>query len=212
MELIASFFDLFIHLDRYLNTTVQFFGVWTYVIVFMVVFCETGLVVTPILPGDSLLFGLGAVSALGILDARLLLVILIIAAVAGDTVNYAAGKFVGPRIFAREGNRFFKKEYLDKTRRFYEKHGGKTIFLARFVPIIRTFAPFVAGIGNMSYGRFAFYNITGGISWVVLFIAAGYYFGTVPIVRQNFTLVILAIVFISMLPGIIELLRQRALS
>ena len=212
MELIAYFIDLLIHLDRHLNTVIQFFGVWTYVIVFLIIFGETGLVVTPILPGDSLLFSLGAVAALGILDARLLIILLIIAAVAGDAVNYALGKFIGPRIFHHETSRFFKKEHLNRTHKFYEKHGGKTIFLARFIPIIRTFAPFVAGMGSMSYGRFALYNISGGVSWIVLFIAAGYYFGNIPLVRHNFSLVIMAIVFISILPGIIELWRGRTAS
>jgi len=209
VELIAYFIDLLIHLDRHLNTVIQFFGVWTYVIVFLIIFGETGLVVTPILPGDSLLFSLGAVAALGILDARLLIILLIIAAVAGDAVNYTLGKFIGPRIFHHETSRFFKKEHLNRTHKFYEKHGGKTIFLARFIPIIRTFAPFVAGMGSMSYGRFALYNISGGVSWIVLFIAAGYYFGNIPLVRHNFSLVIMAIVFISILPGIIELWRGR---
>ncbi|PIP06758.1 MAG: hypothetical protein COX51_08110 [Syntrophobacteraceae bacterium CG23_combo_of_CG06-09_8_20_14_all_50_8] len=212
MELIAYFIDLLIHLDRHLNTVIQFFGVWTYVIVFLIIFGETGLVVTPILPGDSLLFSLGAVAALGILDARLLIILLIIAAVAGDAVNYTLGKFIGPRIFHHETSRFFKKEHLNRTHKFYEKHGGKTIFLARFIPIIRTFAPFVAGMGSMSYGRFALYNISGGVSWIVLFIAAGYYFGNIPLVRHNFSLVIMAIVFISILPGIIELWRGRTAS
>jgi len=212
VELIAYFIDLLIHLDRHLNTVIQFFGVWTYVIVFLIIFGETGLVVTPILPGDSLLFSLGAVAALGILDARLLIILLIIAAVAGDAVNYTLGKFIGPRIFHHETSRFFKKEHLNRTHKFYEKHGGKTIFLARFIPIIRTFAPFVAGMGSMSYGRFALYNISGGVSWIVLFIAAGYYFGNIPLVRHNFSLVIMAIVFISILPGIIELWRGRTAS
>ena len=212
MELIAYFIDLLIHLDRHLNTVIQFFGVWTYVIVFLIIFGETGLVVTPILPGDSLLFSLGAVAALGILDARLLIILLIIAAVAGDAVNYTLGKFIGPRIFHHETSRFFKKEHLNRTHKFYEKHGGKTIFLARFIPIIRTFAPFVAGMGSMSYGRFALYNISGGVSWIVLFIAAGYYFGNIPLVRHNFSLVIMAIVFISILPGIIELWCGRTAS
>jgi membrane-associated protein len=212
VELIVYFADLFIHLDRHLNTVIQFFGVWTYVIVFLIIFCETGLVVTPFLPGDSLIFALGAVTALGVLEVELLIILLIIAAVSGDAINYTTGKFIGPRIFHHENSRFFKKEHLYRTQRFYEKHGGKTIFLARFIPIIRTFAPFVAGMGSMSYGRFAFYNISGGVSWVILFITSGYYFGNIPVVRHNFTLVILAIVFISMLPGIIELWRQRAAS
>jgi membrane-associated protein len=212
VELIAYIFNLFVHLDQHLNTVIQFFGGWVYLIIFMVIFCETGLVVTPILPGDSLLFALGSFAALGILKVELLIIVLVIAAVAGDTVNYTIGKFFGPRIFQQKSSRFFKKEYLDKTRAFYDKHGGKTIFLARFIPIIRTFAPFVAGIGSMTYSRFIFYNISGGVSWIVLFIAAGYYFGNIPLVKHNFTLVILAIVFISMLPGIIEFFRQRAAS
>jgi membrane-associated protein len=209
LELIAYFIDLFIHLDIHLNTAIQFFGIWVYLVVFLVIFCETGLVITPILPGDSLLFALGAISALEILDARLLTILLTVAAVTGDAVNFSLGKFIGPRIFHYETSRFFKKEYLHRTHSFYEKHGGKTIFLARFIPIIRTFAPFVAGIGKMSYGRFAFYNITGGVSWIVLFIAAGYYFGNIPVIKHNFSLVIIAIVFISILPGIIELWRRR---
>ena len=212
MELITYFFDLLIHLDRHLNTIIQFFGVWTYIIVFLVIFCETGLVVTPILPGDSLLFALGTFAALGSLEVELLIVLLIIAAVAGDTVNYALGRYVGPRIFHQKGGRFFKQEYLDRTHKFYEKHGGKTIFLARFIPIIRTFAPFVAGIGGMAYSRFIFYNISGGVSWIIFFILGGYYFGNIPLVKQNFTLVILAIIIISILPGVIEFFRQRTLS
>ena len=209
MEFVTYLLDFFIHLDRHLNTIIQFFGPWTYLIVFIVVFCETGLVVTPVLPGDSLLFALGTMASLGMLEVELLLMVLIIAAVAGDTANYALGKFVGPRIFHQQDGRFFKREYLDRTHRFYEKHGGKTIFLARFIPVIRTFAPFVAGLGGMAYGRFIFYNVSGGISWVVLFIVGGYYFGNIPLVKQNFALVIMAIVFISLLPGIIELFRQR---
>ena len=209
MEFITYFIDLFIHLDRHLNAVIQSFGGWTYVLVFIVIFCETGLVVTPLLPGDSLLFALGTFAALGSLEVELLITVLIIAAIAGDSVNYALGKFIGPRIFPEKGGPFFKREYLEKTQKFYEKHGGKTIVLARFIPIIRTFAPFVAGIGSMSYGRFISYNVSGGISWVVIFVMGGYYFGAIPLVRNNFTLVILAIILISVLPGIIELLRQR---
>jgi membrane-associated protein len=174
-----------------------------------VIFCETGLVVTPILPGDSLLFGLGAIAAMGALKVEWLFVMLSIAAIAGDTVNYMIGHYVGPRVFARESGRFFKKEYLERTHRFYEKYGGKTIVIARFVPIIRTFAPFVAGIGSMTYSRFIVYNIVGGISWIALFIFGGYYFGNLSIVKRNFTLVIFAIIFISILPGVIEYVRQR---
>lgn len=209
MDFITGFVDIFIHLDQHLNMIIQSFGIWTYLIVFLVIFCETGLVVTPILPGDSLIFALGAIAAQGSLEMQPLLAVMTVAAIAGDSVNYTLGKYFGTRIFQRQGKTFFKKEYLEKTQLFYEKHGGKTIFLARFVPIIRTFAPFVAGIGNMHYGRFIFYNVSGGIAWIALFATAGYYFGNMQLVRENFTLVILAIIFVSILPGIIEFLRQR---
>ena len=209
MDMLLNFIDIFIHLDQHLSLLIQNFGGWAYLIVFLVIFCETGLVVTPILPGDSLLFGLGAVAAMGALKVEWLFVMLSIAAIAGDTVNYMIGHYVGPRVFARESGRFFKKEYLERTHRFYEKYGGKTIIIARFVPIIRTFAPFVAGIGSMTYSRFIAYNIVGGISWIALFIFGGYYFGNLSIVKRNFTLVIFAIIFISILPGVIEYVRQR---
>ena len=209
MDMLLNFIDIFIHLDQHLSLLIQSFGGWAYLIVFLVIFCETGLVVTPILPGDSLLFGLGAVAAMGALKVEWLFVMLSIAAIAGDTVNYMIGHYVGPRVFARESGRFFKKEYLERTHRFYERYGGKTIVIARFVPIIRTFAPFVAGIGSMSYSRFIVYNIVGGISWIALFIFGGYYFGNLSIVKRNFTLVIFAIILISILPGVIEYVRQR---
>ncbi|MFZ3114242.1 MAG: DedA family protein [Syntrophales bacterium] len=209
MDFITGFADIFIHLDQHLNMIIQSFGIWTYLIVFLVIFCETGLVVTPILPGDSLVFALGAIAAQGNLEMPQLLAVMTAAAIVGDSVNYTLGKYFGTRIFQRQGKTFFKKEYLEKTQLFYEKHGGKTIFLARFVPIIRTFAPFVAGIGNMHYGRFIFYNVSGGIVWIALFATAGYYFGNMQLVRENFTLFILAIIFVSILPGIIEFLRQR---
>lgn len=209
MDMLLNFIDIFIHLDQHLSLLIQSFGGWAYLIVFLVIFCETGLVVTPILPGDSLLFGLGAIAAMGALKVEWLFVMLSIAAIAGDTVNYMIGHYVGPRVFARESGRFFKKEYLERTHRFYEKYGGKTIIIARFVPIIRTFAPFVAGIGSMTYSRFIAYNIVGGISWIALFIFGGYYFGNLSIVKRNFTLVIFAIIFISILPGVIEYVRQR---
>jgi membrane-associated protein len=209
MDMLLNFIDIFIHLDQHLSLLIQSFGGWAYLIVFLVIFCETGLVVTPILPGDSLLFGLGAIAAVGALKVEWLFVMLSIAAIAGDTVNYMIGHYVGPRVFARESGRFFKKEYLERTHRFYEKYGGKTIIIARFVPIIRTFAPFVAGIGSMTYSRFIVYNIVGGISWIALFIFGGYYFGNLSIVKRNFTLVIFAIIFISILPGVIEYVRQR---
>ena len=209
MDMLLNFIDIFIHLDQHLSLLIQSFGGWAYLIVFLVIFCETGLVVTPILPGDSLLFGLGAIAAMGALKVEWLFVMLSIAAIAGDTVNYMIGHYVGPRVFARESGRFFKKEYLERTHRFYEKYGGKTIVIARFVPIIRTFAPFVAGIGSMTYSRFIVYNIVGGISWIALFIFGGYYFGNLSMVKRNFTLVIFAIIFISILPGVIEYVRQR---
>ena len=209
VELIVQFIDIFIHLDKHISLVLQTFGAWTYLIVFLIIFCETGFVVTPILPGDSLLFGLGTFAARGDLDVVWLILLLSVAAVGGDTVNYAIGKYVGPRVFTQKDSRLFKKEYLDRTHKFYEKYGGITIIVARFMPIVRTFAPFVAGIGRMSYGRFLSYNVIGGISWILLFITGGYYFGNLPFVKANFTFVIIAIIIISMLPGIIEYVRHR---
>lgn len=212
MDVIIYFVDFFIHLDKYLDQIIQMFGIWAYVIMFLVIFCETGLVVTPILPGDSLLFALGALAAQGTLNIEILLVSLCVAAVLGDTVNYTIGKFLGPRVFHYPDSRFFKKEYLIRTHQFYEKHGGKTIIIARFIPIIRTFAPFVAGIGTMKYFRFITYNIVGGISWICVFLLAGYFFGGIPAVKRNFTLVIIAIIVISVLPGVFEYWRQRRMA
>lgn len=209
MDLLLTFIDIFVHLDRHLIWLIQHFGVWVYLIVFIVVFCETGLVVTPLLPGDSLLFGLGALAAIGDLHVAWLFVLLSIAAIAGDTVNYFIGKYVGPKVFHQETSRFFKKEYMERTHQFYEKYGGKTIVIARFMPIIRTFAPFVAGIGSMTYSKFIIYNVLGGIAWVAVFIFGGYYFGNLPVVKNNFTLVIMAIIIISVMPGVIEYFRQR---
>ena len=209
MDWLVTFIDVLLHLDQHLGPFIEYFGVWAYLILFVIVFCETGLVVTPILPGDSLLFGVGAVAAMGVLRLELLLITLIVAAVSGDAVNYMVGRFVGPRIFHQEQGRFLRKDYLEKTRLFYERHGGKTIIIARFVPIIRTFAPFVAGIGRMRYLRFASYNVIGAVIWVFLFVMAGYYFGNFPAVKENFTLVILAIIIISLMPGIIEFIRHR---
>ncbi|HNQ65368.1 MAG TPA: DedA family protein [Smithella sp.] len=209
MDAVLYVIDFFLHLDKYLPLIIQSFGIWAYVIIFLVIFCETGLVVTPILPGDSLLFALGAFAAQGALNIEILLISLCIAAVAGDTVNYSIGKFLGPKVFHYPDSRFFKREYLVRTHQFYEKHGGKTIIIARFIPIIRTFAPFVAGIGTMTYARFISYNVIGGISWICLFLLAGYYFGGIPAVKRNFTLVIVAIVIISVMPGVIEYVRQK---
>ena len=209
MDFIIYFIDFFLHLDKYLPVIIQSFGVWAYVIMFLVIFCETGLVVTPILPGDSLLFALGAFAAQGALNIEILLISLCIAAVAGDSVNYAIGNFLGPKVFHYKDGRFFKQEHLLRTHQFYEKHGGKTIIIARFIPIIRTFAPFVAGIGTMKYARFITYNVVGGIAWICLFLLAGFFFGGIPAVKRNFTLVIIAIVIISVLPGVFEYWRHK---
>ncbi|MDP2854605.1 MAG: DedA family protein [Smithellaceae bacterium] len=209
MDIILNFIDFFIHLDQYLPAIVEGFGVWVYVIVFIVIFCETGLVVTPVLPGDSLLFALGALAALGALHIEALLILLCVAAIAGDSVNYAIGHYIGPKVFSYEDSRFFKKKYLLKTHEFYEKHGGKTIIIARFMPFIRTFAPFVAGVGAMSYSKFILFNITGGIAWIGLFLLGGYFFGNIPTVKSNFTVVIIVIVIISVMPGFIAYARQK---
>jgi membrane-associated protein len=209
MELIKALVEILMHLDTHLDLVIRSYGTWTYGILFLVIFLETGLVVTPFLPGDSLLFAGGTFAALGSLDAKWLVVFLSIAAIAGDTVNYWIGHAVGPKVFTKEKSRFLNKEYLYRTHRFYEKYGGKTIILARFIPIIRTFAPFVAGIGSMTYRRFIVYNVSGGIAWVVMFVLGGYFFGNIPVVKQNFSLVIFAIIFLSILPGIIEFLRHQ---
>lgn len=209
MEFLAAFIDFFLHLDRHLSVIIQDYGVWTYAILFLIIFCETGLVVTPILPGDSLLFAVGSFAAIGALDVSIVLLTLTVAAILGDTVNYAVGHFMGPKVFLKKDSRIFRKEYLDKTHRFYERYGGKTIIFARFVPIVRTFAPFVAGVGSMSYSRFIAFNIVGGVAWIAAFILAGYFFGAIPMVKKNFTLVIFAIIFLSILPGVIEYLRHR---
>jgi membrane-associated protein len=208
MDWVKQFVDLFLHLDTHLSQVISQYGTWTYLILFLIVFCETGLVVTPFLPGDSLLFAAGTFAALGDLDVRAMILLLVVAAILGDTVNYWVGAAIGPRAF--QGNpRFLKQEHLDRTHAFYEKHGGKTIILARFVPIIRTFAPFVAGVGAMSYGRFLTYNVVGAVLWVALLVLAGFFFGNIPVVRENFTIVILAIVAISVMPMAIEAVRGR---
>jgi membrane-associated protein len=210
MEYISFIIDLFLHLDKHLTTAISFFGYWTYAALFFVIFIETGLVITPFLPGDSLLFAAGAIAATTghILNIYVLWGLMFIAAVLGDTANYWIGHYIGPRAFS--GNiRFLKKEYLDKTQAFYDKHGGITILLVRFIPIIRTFAPFVAGIGRMRYVYFITYNIVGGFAWTTLMVFAGYFFGNLEIVRNNFSLVVIAIIFISILPGIIEYIKGR---
>jgi len=209
MEWIKYIIDFVIHIDVHLAEIIKDYGLWTYLILFLIIFCETGLVVTPILPGDSLLFAAGTFAALGSLDIAWLFVLLSLAAIAGDTVNYWIGSFVGPKIFQKEKMRFLNKEHLERTHQFYEKYGGKTIVIARFMPIIRTFAPFVAGIGSMTYWKFISYNVIGGVAWVALCMFAGYYFGNLTFVKKNFSLVILAIVIISILPGVIEFLRHK---
>jgi len=209
LELINFFIDFVLHLDRHLDLIIQQYGTWTYLLLFLIIFCETGLVVTPILPGDSLLFTAGTFAARGSLKVEILFLLLGIAAVGGDTVNYWIGHILGPKVFYQEKSRFFKKEYLDRTHAFYEKYGAVTIIIARFMPIIRTFAPFVAGIGSMSYLKFITYNVIGGVGWILIVISGGYFFGNIPIVKRNFTIVVMAIIFISVLPAIIEYLRQR---
>lgn len=209
MDFIKTLVDLFLHLDKNLELVIQGYGMWTYLILFILVFLETGLVVTPFLPGDSLLFVAGAFSASGSLNVVLLFITLGIAAILGDTANYQIGHFVGPKVFSKSNTRLFKKEHLERTQLFYEKHGGKTIIIARFIPVIRTFAPFVAGIGEMTYLRFLSYNLIGGIAWVTILLFGGYLFGNLPIVRNNFTTVILAIIFISILPGILNFLKAK---
>jgi len=208
-DTITYLIDLFLHLDVHLNELILQYGAITYVILFLVIFAETGLVVTPFLPGDSLLFAAGSFAAIGSFDVALLFILLCIAAILGDTVNYWIGHYIGPKVFHKE-TKFIKKEYLVRTHNFYEKHGGITIIIARFVPIIRTFAPFVAGVGAMTYSKFILYNVTGGIIWVAMFVFGGYYFGNIPVVRNNFSIVIVVIILISVLPGVIEYLRHKA--
>jgi membrane-associated protein len=203
--------DFILHVDKHLQHLAAEYGYWLYGILFVIIFCETGLVILPLLPGDSLLFAAGSLAAApdSLLSPHLLFVLMSVAAVLGDTVNYWIGHKIGPKAFHQENARFFKRKYLEQTHAFYVKYGGKTIVLARFIPIIRTFAPFVAGIGEMPYGRFIAYNVFGGILWVALFVYGGYYFGQLPVVQRNFKLVILAIIVISVMPPVIEYLRHR---
>ncbi|HNO31748.1 MAG TPA: DedA family protein [Anaerolineales bacterium] len=206
MDFLKSMLDLFLHLDEYLATIISNYGTWTYGILFVVIFVETGLVVMPFLPGDSLLFAAGTFAALGSLNVWFIVGLLAVAAVVGDAVNYSIGHYLGDRAY---NVKWVKREYLDKTHAFFEKHGGKAIFLARFVPIVRTFAPFVAGIGKMSYSYFATYNIVGGITWVTIFTLLGYFFGNLEFVKKNFEFVIIAIILISVLPMVFEWLKAR---
>jgi membrane-associated protein len=206
MEQLRFLLDFFLHLDEHLANIINQYGVWTYAILFLIIFMETGFVVTPFLPGDSLLFAAGTFAALGSLNVGLLILLLIVAAIGGDTVNYWIGHYLGDRAY---NVKWIKKEYLDRTHAFFAKHGGKTIFLARFVPIVRTFAPFVAGMGRMSYSYFFSYNVFGGIVWVLLFTLLGYFFGNIPFVKANFELVIIAIILLSALPAVWEALKAR---
>lgn len=210
MELIQHFIDLVMHLDKHLGNVMQNYGNLTYLILFLIIFCETGLVVTPFLPGDSLLFATGALAAsTGALNVFLVFLILSTAAVLGDTVNYWIGFLVGPKVFQYESTRFLKKEHLERTHKFYEKYGAKTIILARFVPIVRTFAPFVAGVGTMSYLTFITFNVVGGVTWIALFTFGGFKFGNLPVVKENFTFVIIAIIFMSLMPVLYEVWKHR---
>jgi membrane-associated protein len=210
VDLLRWFVDFFLHLDQHLSEVIQRYGATTYLLLFLIVFLETGLVVTPLLPGDSLLFAAGTFAALGHLRLWWLFFILCAAAILGDTVNYAIGARLGPRVFHFPKSRFFNPEHLKKTHAFYEKYGGKTIVIARFVPIVRTFAPFVAGIGQMSYWQFLSYNVVGGVLWVSICLFSGYFFGNLPVVKKNFSVVVIAIVLISLLPAVIEYLKHRA--
>ncbi|AJW28989.1 hypothetical protein Z042_25865 [Chania multitudinisentens RB-25] len=211
MNFILYVVDFILHIDVHLAELVAQYGMWVYAILFLILFCETGLVVTPFLPGDSLLFVAGALAALpsNDLNVHTMVVLMVIAAVVGDAVNYTIGRLFGEKLFRNPNSKIFRRSYLDKTHQFYEKHGGKTIILARFVPIVRTFAPFVAGMGHMSYRHFAAYNVIGALLWVLSFTYAGYLFGDLPVVQENLKLLIVGIIFVSILPGIIEIWRHK---
>jgi membrane-associated protein len=211
MDFIYYFIDLFLHLDVHLSELVRQYDTWVYAILFVIIFCETGLVVTPFLPGDSLLFVAGTLCTVADnhLNIALLLLLMISAAILGDAVNYSIGRFFGKSLFRNPNSKIFRQDYLDKTHHFYEKYGGKTIILARFVPIVRTFAPFVAGMGKMTYHRFALFNITGGVAWASIFLLTGYFFGTLPFVKHNLQILVVVIIVISVMPVVIEVLRER---
>lgn len=208
MDIVLQSVDFLLHVDRHLVDLVQNYGQWVYAILFVIVFCETGLVVTPFLPGDSLLFATGAIAAMGSISPYGIIVILAIAAILGDTANYVIGNYLGPKMFSRPKSWFFKPEHLERTHCFYSRYGAKTIIIARFVPIVRTFAPFVAGIGRMSYAKFIAYNVIGGIAWVAGFVCCGYFFGNLPLVKQHFSLVVLGIIVLSVMPAVVEVIRE----
>ena len=209
MEFFSFIIDFILHIDQHLTELAAQYGVWIYGILFLIIFCETGLVVMPLLPGDSLLFAAGSIAAIGEMNIHLMVVLLIIAAILGDAVNFMVGKFFGEKLFANPNSKIFKQNHLQKTQQFYAKHGGKTIILARFIPIVRTFAPFVAGMGHMTYHHFLAYNVIGGVLWVTIFSYLGYFFGNLPIVKDNLSLVLIAIIVLSILPAIIEIIRHK---
>ena len=209
MEFFSFIIDFILHIDQHLTELAAQYGVWIYGILFLIIFCETGLVVMPLLPGDSLLFAAGSIAAIGKMNIHLMVVLLIIAAILGDAVNFVIGKYFGEKLFSNPNSKIFKQSHLQKTQQFYAKHGGKTIILARFIPIVRTFAPFVAGMGHMSYHHFLAYNVIGGVLWVTIFSYLGYFFGNLPIVKDNLSLVLIAIIVLSILPGIIEIIRHK---
>jgi membrane-associated protein len=212
VEFFMTVLDVFLHLDVHLGQVIKDYGTLTYLILFLVLFCETGLVVMPFLPGDSLLFAAGTFAALGALDLYLLLMLLYVAPILGDSTNYWIGRLIGPKIFSRDDVRFLNRRHLDRTHEFYEKHGGTTVIIARFMPIFRTFAPFVAGIGKMNYLRFLSFSVVGTLLWISCFVLAGYFFGNIPVVKRNFTLAIMAIIVISVIPGVIEFIRHKRTS
>ena len=209
MEFFSFIIDFILHIDQHLTELAAQYGVWIYGILFLIIFCETGLVVMPLLPGDSLLFAAGSIAAIGKMNIHLMVVLLIIAAILGDAVNFMVGKYFGEKLFSNPNSKIFKQSHLQKTQQFYAKHGGKTIILARFIPIVRTFAPFVAGMGHMTYHHFLAYNVIGGVLWVTIFSYLGYFFGNLPIVKDNLSLVLIAIIVLSILPGIIEIIRHK---
>ncbi|MGB4881556.1 MAG: DedA family protein [Neisseria sp.] len=207
--MISAIIDFILHIDQHLATLSASYGLWIYAILFLIVFCETGLVVTPFLPGDSLLFAAGGIAAVGDMNIHIMVLVLLVAAILGDAVNFMIGKYFGAKLFANPDSKIFRRAYLNKTHAFYEKHGGKTIIIARFVPIVRTFAPFVAGMGNMNYGQFIRYNVIGAVLWVVLFSYAGYFFANIPVVKNNLGLVLGGIIVLSILPGVVEIIRAK---